>query len=685
MAELAELAQELASAVVMVTHDDLPALAAIHTQLQDLREALPEEMPDNALARETSADCERLIEQIVLREVDDAEAAVRKLSETVCNLICMVAPEEQSAVSGVVTSSDGSARSSREEPVPTVTLAGESQEDALNPADVPLVSEFIAEATAHIASAEAALLVLETNGDDPEAVNTIFRGFHTIKGVAGFLNLKSINDLAHAAETLLERARHGTLRLEDAATDVVLDSIDLMKRMIAALSQRVSDGSAPKRPDELDGLIQRLTACATGKKMPAPDPKATNIDGARSDATKPEPSVAHANPPAESFVKVSTERLDSLINAIGELVIAQSMVRQDIADLAASDHRVGRNFNHLGKIARELQDLSMSMRMVPIQGVFQKMTRVVRDVARKSGKEIELVLVGGETELDRNLVEAVSDPLIHMVRNAADHGIESPRERENAGKPRMGRIQLKAHHAAGHIVVEVSDDGKGLVKGKILKKAIQAGLILAGEQLNEQDIFKLIFHAGLSTADQVTDISGRGVGMDVVRENVEALRGRVDIASVEGAGSTFTIRLPLTLAVIDGLLVKVGAARFILPILSVEQSVRPTADQLSTIQGRGEMCMVRDSLLPLYRLHRLLNVGRAIENPTEGLVVIVQDDARRCCLLIDELLGQQQVVIKSLGEGIGHVRGISGGAILGDGHVSLILDVPSLIDLASGQ
>jgi two-component system chemotaxis sensor kinase CheA len=339
---------------------------------------------------------------------------------------------------------------------------------------------------------------------------------------------------------------------------------------------------------------------------------------------------------------------------------------------------------HLAKITRELQDLSMSMRMVPIHGVFQKMARLVRDLGRKFGKEINLEVVGGETELDRNVVEAISDPLVHMVRNSVDHGIETPDLRTQSGKSRAGRVELKAYHQAGNIVIDITDDGKGLNKKRILQKAIQAGIVREGQELSEQEIFKLIFHAGLSTAEKVTDVSGRGVGMDVVRKNVEALRGRIDITSVEGKGSTFTIRLPLTLAVIDGMVVRVGDERYIIPITTIEQSIQPKPDQVSTVQGRGEVCMVRGDLIPLFRLHRIFNVKPKTENPCESLVVIVQDNDRRACLLVDELLGQQQVVIKSLGERAA-AKGISGGAILGDGNVSLILDIPGLMELAAEQ
>jgi two-component system chemotaxis sensor kinase CheA len=269
-----------------------------------------------------------------------------------------------------------------------------------------------------------------------------------------------------------------------------------------------------------------------------------------------------------------------------------------------------------------------------------------------------------------------------MVRNSVDHGLERPDERERAGKSRAGRVELRARHQAGKVVIEIADDGKGLNRARILRKAIDNGLVRPDEQLTDQQVFQLIFAAGLSTAEKVTDVSGRGVGMDVVKRNVEALRGRIDITSVEGRGTTFSIQLPLTLAVIDGLVVRVGPERYIVPITSIEQSLRPTPDQVSTVQNRGEVCMVRGNLLTLFRLHKLFDVTPASEDPAQALVVIVQDHNRRCCLLVDEVLGQQQVVIKSLGDGIGEVPGVSGGAILGDGSVSLILDVPGVIDLA---
>lgn len=553
--------------------------------------------------------------------------------------------------------------------------------------DLPFIKEFIAEATEHVSEAEASILKLEQQPQDQDAIDAIFRSFHTIKGSAGFLHLPQFAELAHEAESMLNQIR----RIEEAwagsTIDLVLESLDLLKIMIVALEESARLDMPLVRQERLPALLQRLRAWTPGQtKIASASPQTKEAPGLSTQRAKPSRSQPLGNNTAanERTVKVSTERLDALINMVGELAIAQSMASQDLTTGMTVDANKSRNANHLGKIVGELQELSMSMRMVPIHGVFQKMARLVRDLAQKVEKEIEFSATGGETEIDRNLVEALSDPLVHMVRNAVDHGLETPDVRAQAGKPRCGRLELKAFHRGGYIFVEVSDDGSGLNKQRILEKAILADIVREGQELSDQDIFYLIFHPGLSTADQVTDVSGRGVGMDVVRKNVEALRGRIDIASIEGKGSTFTFRLPLTLAMIDGLVVKVGLERYIIPITSIEQSLRPTTDQLSSVQGRGEMCLIRNDVLPLFRLHRLFDVSPKFHDPTESIVVIVQDGDRRCCLLVDELIGQQQVVIKSLSGSLPMVPGVSGGAILWDGNVSLILDVPGLISLARG-
>jgi two-component system chemotaxis sensor kinase CheA len=331
---------------------------------------------------------------------------------------------------------------------------------------------------------------------------------------------------------------------------------------------------------------------------------------------------------------------------------------------------------------RELQDLSMSMRMVPLKPTFQKLARLVRDVAHKNGKLVELVTSGEDTEIDRTMVDVVGDPLVHMVRNAIDHGIEFAAERMANGKPAAGVVRLSAHHAGGNVVVELSDDGRGLNRDKIVAKAIERGLIASDKGMSESDVFNLIFAPGFSTADAITDLSGRGVGMDVVRRNVEALRGQVEITSAAGKGSTFSLRLPLTLAITDGMLVQVGAERYIVPTANIHMSFRPEPSMLSTVAGRGEVVMLRGEVMPVIRVHRVLGVADAVEHATEALLMIVGDGERRAALLVDQLLGQQQVVTKPLGAGVGQVAGVSGGAILGDGRVGLIVDVGEILALA---
>jgi len=700
--QLQVIAARLSTLIETGVGADLAVLGDLHSAYDQLRmdgKTLVDATKCQALTAVTLMGMQK-VEQVLLNDCNDVAGTLTNLSNEVADL--------QAMLTGVARAAD---------PIPTVGAAAPeavsdhdgdhavqiAEQQPLNEFDLPLVREFVAEATGHIETAEAGLLQLEEDPENTESINTIFRGFHTIKGVAGFLNLTQVGALAHAAENVLDLARQGKLQFTSNVTDTILASIDAMRKLIELLGPVSVAGGIPAPLPGLENLLARLHGCAQGDVVPATAPiakseaapvatAASNVVPAN-ETTSTEPSAAIGEHPAataatgahaaaaETNVKVSTERLDALINTVGELVIAQSMVAQDMVGHMNASQRLSRNMSHLGKITRELQELSMSMRMVPIAGVFQKMSRLVRDVARKAGKEINLVLTGKETELDRNVVEAISDPLVHMVRNAADHGVEPADVRLQTGKPRQGTIELKAYHQGGNVVIEIIDDGKGLDKARILKKAIANGIVAEGAEMSDQDIFKLVFHAGLSTAEKITDISGRGVGMDVVKKNVEALRGRIEITSTPGKGSVFTIRLPLTLAVIDGLVIKVGPERYILPITSIEQSIRPKPEQLSTVQGRGELCLIRGQTVPLYRLHKIFNVKPKFENASESLVVIVQDNDRRCCLLVDELLGQEQVVIKSLGESLGNVPGTSGGAILGDGNVSLILDVPGIMDL----
>jgi two-component system chemotaxis sensor kinase CheA len=324
------------------------------------------------------------------------------------------------------------------------------------------------------------------------------------------------------------------------------------------------------------------------------------------------------------------------------------------------------------------------MRMMPIRQTFQKMSRLVRDLSRRSGKLVELVLAGEDTELDRKVVEDINDPLMHMVRNSLDHGLESREARLAAGKSETGRLSLRAFHQGGSIVIEIADDGAGLNIERIRREAIKKGLIARDATLTPAEVQRLIFAPGFSTADQVTEISGRGVGMDVVQRNIEALRGRIDIHSEAGQGTTFTIKLPLTLAILDGLLVSVGAQRFLIPTFAIRESLRPTPAQVHTVQGEPRLIQVRDQLLPLVWLSDLFGVEGAVSDPTRGTVVVIEDETRHVGLVVDALVGKQEVVVKSLGTAFAGLRGVAGGAILGDGRIGLILDAHGIMALMQG-
>ena len=629
---------------------------------------------------------------------------------------------------------------------PEETSASPNSEDHM-PADpdFELIGEFIEEGSDLIAKAEEALLRLETDPDDMDAVGMVFRAFHTIKGTSAFLELAIIADMGHHAESLLSRVRDREIRYTGGYADLSLRALDMLKALIegvqdalgggpllkpagyedllkvlaapeaAGISEAREDTPVPRVGDLLvaQGKVSRedveaaVTAPRVGDIMVAMGTatreqmeKAADFDGQDPIGVKAVKSqqasvkeVGQAlrtqqrmkNPQAmvDSSVRVSTNRLDRLIDMVGELVIAHSMVAQDDVVINGNNHDLIKKIGHTTKIVRELQDMSMSLRMVPLKATFTKMARLVRDVSRKTGKQVNLVTDGEETEIDRNLVDVINDPLVHMIRNAVDHGIEAPEDRESKGKDRTGQVKLAAYHSAGNVVVEIQDDGKGLDRDVILDKALQNGLVSEGTALSDREIFNLVFEPGFSTAAEVTDVSGRGVGMDVVRKNIESLRGQVEIHSVKGVGSTFKMSLPLTLAIIDGMVVRVGAESYVIPTVSIVKSIKPEPSDISTVYGRGEMISMQGSLIPLIRLVDLYELGETRSDDDNMLVVIVEDEHHKAGLVIHELVGRQQVVIKTLGETMRHIPGITGSAIMPNGRVGLILDVGSLMRHAS--
>lgn len=554
----------------------------------------------------------------------------------------------------------------------------------LSPAQDPeLLADFVMESRDHLSQIETQVLGLERDPHDGEALNAVFRGFHTIKGLAGFLELWDVQQLAHHVETVLDRARNGQWIITPPAIDVILQSSDLLRRWLAHVDARLH--GAPSEPPPPDGgLVARIRSLAEDPADPSPpSPGIAGMAAAVERAGAEEPAAAAGKPAARRgeamTVKVDTAKLDYLVDMAGEMVIAESLVRHD-PDLGTNkSQRLQRNVAQLTRITAELQKTAMAMRLVPVGPLFRRMARLVRDLARQFAKSVEMETHGDDIELDRTIVEELADPLMHMVRNALDHGIETPAERERCGKNPQGRLFLRAMHHAGQVVIEIADDGGGLDREGIRQKAIQKGLIAPDDNPGDSEIYNLIFHPGFSTAAQVTNVSGRGVGMDVVRKHIDKLRGRIEIRSTAGQGTTFLLKLPLTLAIIDGLVVSVGTERYIIPLFAVREMFRPAAETIWTVQDRAEMALLRDSLLPVVRLYRRFGIAPRTENPRESVLVVAEVEGRKFCLLVDELIGKQEVMIKALGETFKNVPGIAGGAILGDGKVGLILDVERLL------
>ncbi len=582
--------------------------------------------------------------------------------------------------------------------------------------DEELGQMFCAEAQDLLQDVEQGVLTLESNAQDQSTIDTVFRAFHTFKGNSSMLKLAVLQRLAHELESLLDQVRRGKMALTRESIDLILKGSDVIRQYVDEMSRQlggVNRGRTIRLP--VQRIIADVHALLAGKpstpvmpatpappavaaspvvapavaapevakpavseavELPTPEPERT-LPAVTAEMVSTEPAVAA---PA-GVVRVDTLKLDSLIDLVGELVVAQSQVVQSQELKGIANEHLARSLSQLRSITSDLQRTAMSLRMVPIRGTFRKMTRLVRDLAGDLGKEINLRLEGEETELDRTVVEELSDPLVHMIRNSADHGIELPGERAAAGKPAAGTITLKAFHQGGFIVVQIEDDGRGLNTGRILAKAVERGLVDAQESLAESQILDLIFMPGFSTAEQVTGLSGRGVGMDVVRRNIEKIRGKVEVESVPGKGTRFTTYVPLTLAIIEGLLVGVGDQRYIIPTLSVQESFRPLPGAVTTVQGRGELISVRGRLTPLLRLGRHLNTPSKADDPSRGIVVVVESGQDSRCLFVDELIGKQEVVIKSLGDVFRDQHAFAGAAILGDGRVGLILDVNALVKL----
>jgi two-component system, chemotaxis family, sensor kinase CheA len=584
--------------------------------------------------------------------------------------------------------------------------------------DPELMVDFVMESGEHFAVIEEQLLRLERDPDAEESIHAVFRAFHTIKGLAGFLELHGVRNVAHEVETLLDKVRNKKLTITPKIVDLILESTDYLKDEVAAVHAASNKLPIPKIRSN-GPLLEKLriilavkeqgetavvgqaqeparevvstpasssvseSAVAAGPRKGEPKAKTAGTAAATSsvaaqDAPEGEAPFIDRRKSDKGSIRVETAKLDQLMDMVGEMVVAQTILSHNPAVKAARDARLEGDLSQLTRITGEVQRCAMIMRMTPISGLFQKTARLVRDLSRRAAKNVVFEMAGEQTELDKTIAEELSDPLLHMVRNALDHGIEGPAERIAAGKSPEAQLRLFAQHQAGQIVVGISDDGRGLDPAKIFKKAVERGLVKPDADLSDKEIYQLIFEPGFSTAEKITDISGRGVGMDVVRKHVEKLRGRIEITSEINKGTTFFLHLPLTLAVIEGLVVLVGDSRYIIPIFSIHELMRPTAELLFTVQGRDEIVLIRGELLPMIRLHHRLGITPKTLDPCEGLLIIAESATKRFALLVDDLMGRQEVVIKGLGDTFKENTSLAGCAVLGDGRVGLILDMAGL-------
>ena len=614
-----------------------------------------------------------------------------------------------------------------------------------------ILEDFLVEAFELIEQIDHDLVELESNPEDLELLNRIFRVAHTVKGSSSFLNFDVLTKLTHHMEDVLNKARHGELKITPDIMDVVLESVDMMKALLRSIRERGNDVDAGVN---ISDICDRLTAINEGKDISSSKPKEEVKEEAKepsamdqepevdvnslseaeveaeierllkvrkaedqarrekqkqneqSEAPAPKvetsapkeskPQQKESNTPAQSSasaveqtIRVEVKRLDNLMNLIGELVLGKNRLLKIYDDV--EERYEGEKFleelnqvvSQLSLVTTDIQLAVMKTRMLPIAKVFNKFPRMVRDLSRELGKQIDLEISGEETELDKSIVEEIGDPLVHIIRNSCDHGIEDPKDRLAAGKPEKGVIELKAYNEGNHIVVEIVDDGKGIDALAVKMKALERGLITEREvdNMTDKEAFSLIFKPGFSMAKQVTNVSGRGVGMDVVKTNIEKLNGIIDIDSEVGRGTIMKLKIPLTLAIIQSLLVGSQEEFYAIPLASVKETVRVPVDDIYTIEGKNVL-RLRDEVLSLVRLSDLFGVKQIFESGDQTYVVVINVADSNLGIIVDSLIGQEEIVIKSLGNYLQNIRGIAGGTIRGDGKVTLIVDVGMIMDMA---
>lgn len=642
----------------------------------------------------------------------EAEEIVESLRKTIAGPAGNISADEQPAASNDQPGAPPDDPSVS--PVPETTDEEPVASDEQLLITPEMKKQFIEESDELLEEVEQNLLALEEGEGQGEGLAGAFRNIHSFKGNCGFFGYSELERLSHKSETVLEHMKNGAVEACGENISVLLRIVDMLRGGIADISE-----GGQGRIQGCDLLLELLDDMipAAEEEQPAEGKPIGEILVERGDATPEAVESAlevQSKPLGELLVdmgkttpkavekalsqqakqsktkkivrrdiRVDLDKLNELNDLVGELVTAQAMVVRN-PDLKGHEFE---NFekaaHHLEQISASLQDVAMSLRMIPVSGLFRKMMRLVHDLSRKAGKRVDLRMKGEETEVDKTVIEVISDPLVHIIRNSVDHGIEPPDERERAGKNPTGMVELEAKHEGGEVWITVRDDGRGLDRERILAKAMQKGLIEGdGKDMADKEIFGLIFEPGFSTAEKVTDISGRGVGMDVVRKNIDQLKGRVDVQSTAGEGTTISIRIPLTLAIIEGMLVRSGESRYLIPLLAIKESFRPKLEHVTVMPGGQEMVRVREELIPVARLSHVYRLGNGNGRLDEGLLIILENQGKSMCLFVDEILGQMETVIKGLPGFMGNIQGVSGCTILGDGEVSLILDVGGLMERA---
>ncbi len=712
--KIEEKIEQLSLEFVLADHTDLDSLAIVITHFEEIGKwAL--EFSFKMIAEESKAAVERIKKildnkdsnpEITVEELSNKISAIQNAVRTGEDLIDTGHLQMEETIGGIEVKkesiNEAEKTEDQEKPETDQTQSGQEKSQEIgvkHPESLPahldeaLFAEFLSLQDNVLDEMEALILEIENNTDVAK-FSTLKRLFHTLKGEAGFLNLAEMETLCHKTEDIFDAGKAEEL------VDILLSVVDWLRKaitgysgrgdmpestdqLLSTIGERNDEFSADNDDDEIKIVSNRV------KTENEIDPEGSSDGQDQNESTeivqdKSRSGKAHTK--IKEFVNIDAKRLDKMVNTIGELAIAESMVRQsdEISEFASTT--LLRHIGHLGKITRELQEMGLSLRMVPIRGTFQKMGRIIRDIAKKSNKDVRFELYGEDTELDKTVVDKIGDPLMHIVRNAVDHGIEnSAKERIDAGKNETAVVEMHAFHKGGNIYIEVVDDGGGIDSDAILKKAIEKGIVDENTVIPEEEIIELIFAHGFSTAAVVTDVSGRGVGMDVVRTNIEALHGQIKIRTTKGKGSVFSIRIPLTLAIIDGMIVRVGKERYIIPTLSIVTSKKFSKEEITSVHQKGEMVTIQRELIPLLRLDLLFNIEEMEGEHDTPIIVIVEDDGQKTGLLVDAILGKQQIVIKSLGASMKNISGISGGAIMSDGKVGLILDVGGIVKLGQDK